>query len=85
MSRLGTQPLLDPEGFTLCTPREINRLPQQEKERIYSALVPEQLFVRFGIDRLSFCGADGARKILRGDTSTVEVMRVVRLAAQLDV
>jgi type II secretory ATPase GspE/PulE/Tfp pilus assembly ATPase PilB-like protein len=26
--------------------------------------------------------ADGARKVLRGDTSTTEVMRVVRLAAQ---
>jgi type II secretory ATPase GspE/PulE/Tfp pilus assembly ATPase PilB-like protein len=28
--------------------------------------------------------ADGARKVLRGDTSTTEVMRVVRLAAQLE-
>jgi type IV pilus assembly protein PilB len=29
--------------------------------------------------------ADGARKVLRGDTSTVEVMRVVRLATNLEV
>jgi type II secretory ATPase GspE/PulE/Tfp pilus assembly ATPase PilB-like protein len=28
--------------------------------------------------------ADGARKVLRGDTSTVEVMRVVRLATNLE-
>jgi type IV pilus assembly protein PilB len=28
--------------------------------------------------------ADGARKVLRGDTSTTEVMRVVRLASNLD-
>jgi type II secretory ATPase GspE/PulE/Tfp pilus assembly ATPase PilB-like protein len=28
--------------------------------------------------------ADGARKVLRGDTSTTEVMRVVRLATQLE-
>jgi len=29
--------------------------------------------------------ADGARKVLRGDTSTTEVMRVVRMAAQLEI
>jgi type II secretory ATPase GspE/PulE/Tfp pilus assembly ATPase PilB-like protein len=28
--------------------------------------------------------ADGARKVLRGDTSTTEVMRVVRLAATVE-
>ncbi|HKK02031.1 MAG TPA: hypothetical protein VJ955_07685, partial [Desulfuromonadales bacterium] len=63
MSRLGTKPLLDPEGFPLFSLREINRLPQREKERIYSVLVPAALYDRYAIDRKHFQGPDGSRKI----------------------
>ncbi|ALC16599.1 hypothetical protein DSOUD_1826 [Desulfuromonas soudanensis] len=63
MSRLGVSALLDTEGFPLFSLLEINRLPPPVKERIYSELVPEELFDDFAIDRQTFAGADGRRKI----------------------
>lgn len=63
MSRLGVSALLDADGFPLFSLLEINRLPRPEKERIYSELVPEALFDDFAIDRRTFAGADGRRKI----------------------
>jgi len=63
MSRLGVSALLDADGFPLFSLLEINRLPLPEKERIYSELVPEALFDDFAIDRQTFAGADGRRKI----------------------
>jgi hypothetical protein len=63
MSRLGVSALLAADGFPLFSLLEINRLPRPEKERIYSELVPEALFDYFAIDRQTFAGADGRRKI----------------------
>jgi hypothetical protein len=63
MSRLGVSALLAADGFPLFSLLEINRLPRPEKERIYSELVPEALFDDFAIDRQTFAGADGRRKI----------------------
>jgi hypothetical protein len=63
MSRLGTAPLLDAEGVPLFSLREINRLPQAEKEQIYGTLVPEAIFTRYSIDRRHFRGSDGERKV----------------------
>ncbi|MBE0599232.1 MAG: hypothetical protein IH614_18470 [Desulfuromonadales bacterium] len=56
-------PLLDPEGFPLFSLADINRLPMPAKESIYRQLIPEELFVRFGIDRDNLRGSDGDRKV----------------------
>ncbi len=55
--------LLDSEGMPLTSLAEINRLAQEEKERIYGLLVPDELFRNFGIDPGSFLGSDGRRKV----------------------
>lgn len=43
--------LLDPDGLPLFSLREINALPIAVKEAIYSVLLPDLVFDRFGFDR----------------------------------
>lgn len=63
MSRLGTPQLLDSDGLPLFSLLEVNRLPREEKERIYREIIPEPVFDAFAIDRDTFCGEDGNRKV----------------------
>lgn len=63
MSRFGLPPLLDQDGLPLFSLREINRLPAAVKERIYAGLVPDTVYDDFRIDRETFRGVDGARRI----------------------
>jgi len=60
---LAVAPLVALDGFPLFSLGDINRLPREEREQIYSTLVPEAVFVDYGIDRATFCGRDGERKI----------------------
>jgi hypothetical protein len=55
--------ILDRHGLPLLSLGEINRLPPEEKEQIYAALVPETLFDDFAIDRATFCDRDGHRLV----------------------
>jgi len=63
MGHIGVPHLLDPDGFPLFSLSEINRLPVADKERIYAGLIPRGLFDLIGIDRSSFTGKDGRRKV----------------------
>ncbi len=63
MIRPGAPPLLGPDGFPLFSLSDINQLPREEMEKIYGALIPGALFDRFGIDRQTFRGSDGERKV----------------------
>jgi hypothetical protein len=63
MSRTGTSPLLDPDGFPLFSLLDINHLPRERKEKIYQDIIPDPVFDDFGIDRKTFCGKDGQRKV----------------------
>lgn len=56
--------LLDRGGGPLFNLGEINRLPRDEKEGIYSRLIPAAVFDDFGVDRVTFCGRDGFRRVL---------------------
>jgi len=56
-------PLVARDGFPLFSLSDINGLPREEKEMIYAALIPEEIFADYGIDRETFCGRDGERKV----------------------
>src|SRR5947207_14147218 len=43
--------------------QEINALPREVAEGLYARLIPEELFDRFNIDPVTFCGVDGARQV----------------------
>jgi hypothetical protein len=58
-----THHLIDSNGLPLFSLKEINALPVAEKERIYSTLVPELVFERYGFDRDTFCSPDGRSRI----------------------
>ena len=59
----GNEQLRDSSGRALLSLADVNSLPSAEKERLYGGLLPPRLFERFGIDRATFRGADGNRKI----------------------
>lgn len=63
MSRLGTPPLLDKDGFPIFSLLEINRLSRGAKERIYREIVPDSVFDDFAIDRNTFGGEDGRQRV----------------------
>ncbi len=54
MNKLGVAQLLDDDGLPLFSLRDINALPQPEKERIYAVMIPQMVFDRFGFSRDSF-------------------------------
>ncbi|MBN2644641.1 MAG: hypothetical protein JXR59_04110 [Desulfuromonadaceae bacterium] len=62
---IGRKPnhLLDPDGLPLFSLKEINQLPQADKEHIYGAILPEIVFTRFGFDRRTFSAPDGRHRI----------------------
>jgi len=43
--------------------QEINALPREVAEGLYARLIPEELFDRFNIDPVTFCGVGGARQV----------------------
>ncbi len=59
----GNEQLKDAAGNSLFTLREINALGVEEKEGIYSRLVPARLYDLFSISMQTFCGMDGESKI----------------------
>ena len=59
----GNEQLRDSSGRALLSLADVNTLPSAEKESLYSGLLPMRLFELFGIDRDSFRGTDGERKI----------------------
>lgn len=46
------------------TIRQINRLPANAKRRVYRALLPPELLVRFNIDPVTWQGPDGSQHVL---------------------
>ena len=83
MSGLQRAPLRDFDGLPLGTLGDINGLPQREKERIYTRLLPERIFADFAIDRETFCGADGERKVVFRCPEGLGLLRIeVRLHPQ---
>lgn len=63
MSDLDCVPLVDADGYPLASLREINRLPEAAKERIYRDLLPPQIFELFPLDRETLTGPDGERAV----------------------
>lgn len=47
-------------AFTIA---RINRLPKEERDRLYLILVPPSIFLRFGIDPKSLCNERGERVV----------------------
>ncbi|MBW2186419.1 MAG: hypothetical protein BA874_09335 [Desulfuromonadales bacterium C00003068] len=54
MAQTGMSHLLDPDGLPLFSIKEINELPQAQKESIYSTIVPAMIFEEYGFDRQTF-------------------------------
>lgn len=48
-------------GQPLRSLREINRLPEAEREQIYARVLPERLFSQFFISQTTFCNRSGER------------------------
>ena len=64
MARLpGNSQLLASDGRPLRSLRDINLLAEAERERCYDLLLPDRLFLLCGIDRGTWCGADGRRLV----------------------
>ena len=64
MARLaGNAQLRNPAGKPLFCLADINALDIPEKEVIYGGLLPPRLLEMFGIDKETFCGNDGQRKV----------------------
>ena len=55
--------LLDAAGYALFSLRDINALPNKEKEEIYCRLLPARLFDRYSICSQTLCGTDGEKKV----------------------
>lgn len=55
MNRNDIVHLLDPDGLPLFSIRDINALPQQAKESIYAAIVPQMVYLRYDFDEKTFC------------------------------
>jgi hypothetical protein len=53
----------DRDGFPLQSLGDINRLPREEKERLYARLIPDAIFDDFAVDRNTFCGRGGHRLV----------------------
>jgi acetoin utilization protein AcuC len=58
--------------------QQINGLPDNAKKRIYRALLPADLLVRFGIDPVSWQGTDGRQQV---SLAAEEGTNLVRLSA----
>ncbi|OQY18709.1 MAG: hypothetical protein B6I36_06345 [Desulfobacteraceae bacterium 4572_35.1] len=54
--------LIAADGLPMFSIRDINALPQGEKEKIYAPLVPQLVFDRFGFDRQTFYAPDDSGK-----------------------
>jgi hypothetical protein len=63
MSRQQPSRLPGAEGRPLFSLRDINALAVEEKERIYAGLLPQRLFTDFAIDRKTFRGPGGGRRV----------------------
>jgi hypothetical protein len=59
----GNAQLCDTAGRPLLSLADINSLDIPEKERIYGGLLPRRLLTLFGIERETFCGGDGEKKV----------------------
>ena len=65
MARLpGNSQLLASDGRPLRSLRDINLLADAERERCYDLLLPDRLFTLLAIDRITWCGTDGERRIV---------------------
>lgn len=60
----GNAPLLSVSGSPLFCLREVNALPDREKERIYGSLIPERLCRMLQISAETFCSAEGERLVV---------------------
>ena len=60
----GNTQLRDAAGKPLFSLAIINSLAIPEKERIYGSLLPPRLLEMFGIERETFLGPDGVRKVV---------------------
>jgi hypothetical protein len=59
----GNKYLSDSMGNRLYSLCDINALEKEEKERIYSCIVPDRLYEIFSISPRTFTGDDGERKV----------------------
>jgi hypothetical protein len=59
----GNRPLFSREGHPLSSLSGINRLPEQEKETLYTGLLPSRLFSLLRIDPATLCNPDGERLV----------------------
>jgi hypothetical protein len=59
----GNEQLRNSSGRALLSLADVNSLPTAEKEQLYSGLLPRRLLELIGIERDTFRGADGGRKI----------------------
>lgn len=64
MARLpGNKQLIDRHGRPIFSLREINNLPQAEKEEIYGTIIPPRLFQLLQVQRETLCSPDGKRLV----------------------
>jgi hypothetical protein len=60
----GNAQLVSASDRPLFSLADVNSLPAAEKERIYGGLIPPRLLERFAISPRTFCGPDGAKKVM---------------------
>lgn len=73
---------LEQDSSQPITLRQLNSLPENARKRVYRALVPPDLLVRFGIDPVTWAGPNGDQPVrLRTDPQVGAVHLQVRQAA----
>jgi len=73
---------LEQDSSQPITLRQLNSLPENARKRVYRALVPPDLLVRFGIDPVTWSGPNGDQPVqLRTDPQVGAVHLQVRQAA----
>ena len=64
MPRLsGNRELLSASGRALHSLREINALDTEERDQLYTGILPPRLFTHLGISPLTICGDDGLKRV----------------------
>lgn len=63
MRPLDVPPRMACDGLPLFSLRDINRLDPAEKEVIYRELIPDPIFLDYGIDPTNCCGQDGRPRV----------------------
>jgi hypothetical protein len=80
-----TLSLLEGDASLPFTIKQLNNLPENIKRRVYRALVPASLFTRFGVDAITWLGADKEERVyLKAEAGTEKVFLSAKASSSAD-